>query len=404
MFWIIATLLALVAGGMLMLPLARKNETDTTGPSDVDIYKTQLAEIERDLNRGILSADEAEQAKTEVARRLLAADKIAANNKGETPRKIAIGAAVISLLAVVAGDLGLYAVLGAPNANDLPREQRIADARAKYDNRPSQAEAEAAQPAPDDIDLPDNLRETVERVRQNAIDNPDDMAALRDLARMEIIMGNTAQAAQAQAQIVSLLGGNDAPIDEKEALAELMVSAAGGMVTPESERVLRVILDENPNSLTGLYWVGALFMQNGRPDQAFVYWDRLLRNAPADAEWVADVQQTTMDLAWYAGREDYTPPVNTLRGPTAQDIENASGMDAESQANMIQGMVDGLMSRLATEGGTPEEWAQLIRALGVQGDSERAAAIWGEAQQNFAGNDAALDVIRPAAVSAGVAE
>lgn len=404
-FWILATLLALIAAGLLVLPLARKNQSEQSGPSDVDIYKTQLAEIESDAQKGILSTEEAEQARTEIARRLLAADKSATSGRGNASRGVAIGAAALSLGVVMVGGTGLYLTLGAPGAMDLPRAERIADATERYNSRPSQSQAEAAQPAPEQIDLPDDLRATVERVRQTAADNPTDLAAQRDVTRMEIIMGNSAAAARSQAAVIDILGADAAPIAEKEALLELMAAAAGGTITPESERVLRQILDEDPDSLTGLYWVGVLFMQNGRPDRAFTYWDRLLRNAPADAPWVEEVQRTTADLAWYAGREDYTPPAPVgLRGPTAEDMENAADMDADAQAQMIQGMVNGLMDRLATDGGTPDEWAQLIRALGVLGETDRAAAIWGEAQQNFAATPEALDLIRSAATDAGVAQ
>jgi cytochrome c-type biogenesis protein CcmH len=82
----------------------------------------------------------------------------------------------------------------------------------------------------------------------------------------------------------------------------------------------------------------------------------------------------------------------------------AQDMSEEDRAAMIGGMVSSLSERLANEGGPPEEWAQLIRALGVLGETERAAAIWGEAQEVFAASDAAISTIRSAARAAGVAE
>jgi cytochrome c-type biogenesis protein CcmH len=79
-------------------------------------------------------------------------------------------------------------------------------------------------------------------------------------------------------------------------------------------------------------------------------------------------------------------------------------MPPEERMQMIRGMVDGLGERLASEGGTAEEWARLITALGVLGDTDRARLIWQEAQNNFVGRTADLEIIRAAAVSAGVAE
>jgi len=70
---------------------------------------------------------------------------------------------------------------------------------------------------------------------------------------------------------------------------------------------------------------------------------------------------------------------------------------------MIRGMVNGLSERLATEGGTPQEWARLIRALGVLGETARASAIWNESKEAFASDPAALSVLREAAQAAEVA-
>ena len=67
-------------------------------------------------------------------------------------------------------------------------------------------------------------------------------------------------------------------------------------------------------------------------------------------------------------------------------------------------MVAQLSERLANEGGSAQEWAQLIGALGVLGDTERAGAIWGEAQTVFAADADGLAMIRASAKRAGVAE
>jgi cytochrome c-type biogenesis protein CcmH len=241
-------------------------------------------------------------------------------------------------------------------------------------------------------------------VRQTAEANPENLIAQRDLVRLETALGNVNLAAHAQVKVVALLG-DDAEQEDLEVLLELLVAAAGGDVTPEAERVLKAILDKNPESISGLYWAGVMFNTYGRPDRAFPYWRKLLEVAPEDADWFDQVAQATIELSWFAGVDDYTPPQRAgLRGPSAADIAAAGDMSAGDQQAMISGMVANLMDRLATEGGTPQEWAQLIRALGVMGDTDRAAAIWGEAEQTFASDANAMSIIREAAVGAGVAE
>jgi cytochrome c-type biogenesis protein CcmH len=85
-------------------------------------------------------------------------------------------------------------------------------------------------------------------------------------------------------------------------------------------------------------------------------------------------------------------------------MQAAGEMDSDDRQEMIRGMVQRLSDRLASEGGTPQEWARLIGALGVLGDTEQARTIYAEAQNVFAGNDAAVAVVTKAATQAGIAE
>lgn len=70
---------------------------------------------------------------------------------------------------------------------------------------------------------------------------------------------------------------------------------------------------------------------------------------------------------------------------------------------MIEGMVAQLGARLANEGGPVEDWARLIRALGVLGRTGEASAIWREARDAFADDPAAQEALRAAARDAEVA-
>ena len=95
-------------------------------------------------------------------------------------------------------------------------------------------------------------------------------------------------------------------------------------------------------------------------------------------------------------------PPAALPGPSAADVQAAGQMSAADRQQMIRGMVQKLADKLANEGGAAPEWARLIGAYGVLGETGRAAAIWTEAQGRFAGHDADLATIRAAAEKAGV--
>ena len=112
-----------------------------------------------------------------------------------------------------------------------------------------------------------------------------------------------------------------------------------------------------------------------------------------------------MEVAWRAGKNKYELPPKTkiaLTGPTQADIKAADEMASDERQEMISNMVEGLENRLASEGGTPEEWVRLIKALSVLGDSGRAKKIWAEALVIYNNSPADLKVINDIAKEIGI--
>jgi len=143
-----------------------------------------------------------------------------------------------------------------------------------------------------------------------------------------------------------------------------------------------------------------IWLQQQMADIAFRLWRPLIESGE-DTYHIALARLQIENAAQRAGLE-YTLPETV--GPTVEDMANAEDMSEEDRASMIQGMVAQLSDRLATEGGSAAEWARLISAYGVLGETENAAAIWTEAQGVFVENESAMDILRAAAQSAGVAE
>ena len=405
--WIIAIGLAAFVGVLLIVPSLRRAPDDIdpeteAAKADIQVYRDQIKELDRDQARGIISAEDAAQAKLEVSRRLLEADA-----KTKTAQAaIGVGSATKYVLAVlvvamVGGAVWLYSVIGSPSYQDMPLQVRYEMAQEVRENRISQAEAEAQieftpQGAPEHLAL-------LEQLRAALVERPDDLYGYQLLADNEAQIGNLAGAHRAQAQIIRLKG-DEATLQDFVTLADYMIVATNGYVSPEAEQVLLRIQAIDPQNEVFRFYAGMMFAQTGRPDVAFNYWSALLNESEADDPWVPIIMDQIDILAQIAGVR-YTPPsFATAPGPDADAIAAAQDMTPEERMEMIQGMVDGLSQRLATEGGTADEWARLIGALGVLGDTDRAAAIWGEAQQLFAEVPGDLAMIRAAAVQAGVAE
>ncbi|MDW4547902.1 c-type cytochrome biogenesis protein CcmI [Defluviimonas sp. D31] len=398
LFWIVSLALAAAAGAALLRSLAQGGR-QVAANADIGVYRDQLAEVDRDLARGVIEPAEAERTRLEVSRRLLDADRTggpAGTARGSVTMPVA------GIVVALAGAFALYLTIGAPGYPDLPIGQRIERAAVLHDERPSQAEAVASAklPAPPAPDVA--YAGLMERLRTAVAENPDDITGQRLLARNEAALGNHMAAAEAQARVIAL-AGDAATANDHATLADSYVLAAGGYVSPEAEAALTEALRLDPGNPTARFYTGLMWAQTGRPDRAFQVWKALLEEGPEDAPWIAPIRAQIEMLAAAAGVR-YTPPAPAASGPDAGDIAAAAEMSQEERLGMIRGMVDGLAERLSGEGGPAEDWARLITSLGVLGETERAKAVWTEAQAVFAGHEADLETVRAAARQAGAAK
>lgn len=399
MFWLIAIAMVLIVGVPMGAVLLRREQTSVkAAEQDISIYKDQMAEVDRDLARGVINEDEAKNARTEVARRLLAADRRATAEQSASaapPKANLIGAGIVGL--ALLGSIWLYTQIGVPSMRDLPLANRLAAQQAIRDARPDQQTAEAAAPTldveadPDHESLVAQLREAVSR-------NPDDPTGLRLLVDNEARLGNMIAARTAQEQLIAVLGENAKPSDYTDT-GEIMILAAGGYVSPQAEAALVQALNRDPRDPRARYYSGLSLAQTGRPDVAYRMWSALLEEGPEDAPWIPLIQSQIVQVARAAGIPLTT---QTLPGPSTEDIKNANEMSPEDRENMIRGMVAGLSDRLATEGGTPTEWARLIRAYGVLGERGSANTVWQEARETFKDNPEAMTLLSEAARAAEI--
>ncbi|SMX34425.1 c-type cytochrome biogenesis protein CcmI [Actibacterium lipolyticum] len=409
-FWLVAFLLAVVIAVVLVITMLRGRAGDAPPAAyDLKVYQDQLKEVDKDLARGVIGPEDAERTRLEVSRRILEADRALQQdaNGAKAPRAATIVGGLAGSAVLIVGALALYATIGAPGYRDLPLQARKDAAEEARKNRPRQAAAEEQAPAMPSLTTPDPRHvDMVEKLRAVVAQRDDDPQGLMLLARNEAALGNFRAGYIAQSKMIALKG-DEATGEDFATLADMMVLAAGGYISPEAEAALEQALRRDERNGTARYYLGLLYTQTGRPDIAFRIWRSLLAESGADEPWVAPIRASIEELAFRAGVEYALPPlasVPALRGPSAEDVEAAADMTPEQRMDMIRGMVDGLSQRLASEGGNATEWAQLIRALGTLGETDRAADIWDEAKKVFFDRPNDLEAIRAAAQSAGVTE
>lgn len=403
LFWTLTVALALAVALYLARAYLRGRGTDAPAAAyDLRVFRDQLAELDRDLARGVLAPEDAERAKAEISRRILEADRqmaaAPARASGPGPYVVAVFGAL-----VLAGSFFLYQSLGAPGYADLPLARRVAMSEEIYAARLPQDDAEERAalnrvPAPP---ADPRMAELMDKLRGAVAARPNDLQGLELLARNEAAIGNYRAGWEAQRRLIALKG-DAATGEDHAALAELMILAAGGSVSPEAEAVLARALELDPANGSARYFLGLMLAQAGRPDRTFNVWRNLLEEGPEDAPWMAPIRASIGELAWLAGEEGYQPPSAESFGPSEEDMQAAAEMTPEDREAMIRGMVEGLNARLAGEGGTSDDWARLIGALGVLGETERAAAVWAEAENIFAASPDDLEKVAAAARAAGV--
>ncbi len=409
-FWLAGALIALIIIVAFAVAILRGRDSGLNAAQlDMQIYRDQLAEIDRDLARGTLSPDEAERARTEVSRRLLAADKEAraAHAATRAPRAANITVIAASALLLTAGSYYIYTQLGAnrpgtENYPDMGLAKRIAMADQLRAERPSQQQAEAdlpAWPGPGP-DVPADYLDLIDKLRAAVAQHPDDLQGNQLLALHEGRLGNYVAARKAMENVLRIKG-DSATADDYSQYADLLVMAANGYVSPEAEAALQQALKRNPRDPVARYYSGLMYAQIGRPDRAFRLWRGLLEEGPADAPWLTPIRAEIGQLAAAAG-VNYSPPEAATRGPDAAAVAAAADMSPEQRQAMIEGMVAQLSDRLASEGGSSREWAQLIGALTVLGRTEQAQATLDKARQTFADKPEDLARINAAGANAGL--
>jgi cytochrome c-type biogenesis protein CcmH len=388
-FWVAATGLAVAVAVVLGTALRRKDDGAAAPDADLVVYKDQLAEIARDLTRGTLAEGEAARLRTEIGKRILDADR--ARAAGAEQGQSGSGTLALVLIATLAlpGALAGYWWLGAPGYPDMALGPRLADLDAGIAARPSQEDALAKADRSRDPGLDAALATELVAISdpaalrlsfQTRFEAGEMQAALRTIQRLQAVLGDTAEA-------------NDHAL-----LALTLVAEAGGYVSPEAEVELREALSRDMGNEMARYLVGEMFLQGGRYDQAFRFW-RPIADGGSSAPWVAYVREQIEAVAGLAGIPYALPDAV---GPSGEDIAAAAEMTAEDRQAMIEGMVAQLSDRLASEGGSVEDWERLIRSLAVLERLPEAQTIYNEAKETFVGMGAELSFLRLAAVETGL--
>ncbi|CAG2147096.1 c-type cytochrome biogenesis protein CcmI [Cupriavidus numazuensis] len=285
-FWFLAAALMAVTMAGLLWPLLRQPSgaavSDRPAPALREIYRDQLRELDTDLRAGTLSPARHEQARDELARRLLddaGEPTIAARSQRSSTL---LAAALLALLPSAA--ILLYLHLGNPVA--------LWDASDMHALGDGQHDLSVAQ-----------VEGMVNQLATRLHDKPDDPEGWSMLARSYTALQRYDDAAAAYAKAVALAPDVAALRSD---YADVLASLSGGSLEgPAMEQIQRALaLDADDPK--GLALAGSAAAERGETAQAIRYWERLYRLLPPDSQTAARV---AANLA--AARGDTKAPVAT---------------------------------------------------------------------------------------------
>jgi cytochrome c-type biogenesis protein CcmH len=343
MIWVFIALMTGAAVLAVLWPLTRRAR-DARQAGDVAVYKDQLEEIERDQSFGLIAAPEAEAARIEVSRRLLAADGAARGRKiaAESPRGRRRAVAAVALVLVPAGAIATYLVLGSP---DLPGQPLAART------------AQAQQPGGDQ-----SVAAMFARVEQHLAANPDDGRGWEVVAPIYMRLGRYDDAVKARQNVLRVLGPTAGRWSD---LGEALVALANGVVAPEAKEAFDNALKIDPKDVMARFYSGLAAEQNGHKEDAARIWKALAADAPPGAEWLTSVQRALARVDPAAAATANTQP-------------------SPGQNDMIRAMVERLAARLKQDGSNVDGWIQLVRSYTVLGDGDKARAAAADARAALA--------------------
>jgi cytochrome c-type biogenesis protein CcmH len=344
-FWLAAIFFTAVAVLSVLVPFLRKGQAPASpAANDLEVYRDQLAELDRDAGRGLIGTTESEEARAEIGRRILKAaeeaDRLRRDKPGFRASKAIAFAAVLSVPLV---SWGMYSLIGSPDIPSQPLAARLSNDPAK---------------APID--------ELVARAEAHLIASPEDGRGWDVLAPVYFRMGRYADSANAYRRAIMLLG---ATADREAGLGEATTGDAGGMITGEARTAFERALKLEPKHPKAVFFLASALAQQGNIEQAKSAWTAMRQGLPPDSPWLGAIDQALAEADRQTAAAGAAP---SQGGPSQADVDAASQMSTEDRNAMIASMVARLDERLKQNPRDAEGWQRLIRSYVVLGKTDEA--------------------------------
>ena len=329
-FVLIAAAMLAAACAWVLVPLLQRRPEDASidrESSNLAILRDQRAELEADLGNGVVSAEQYEQTRAELDRRVLEETRRHEPDAAQTPRKsgawTAAGIAALFPIAAVV----LYVLLGSPAAL-----------------APDAAKAAAAAEGGDHAMSPDQIESMIGQVKQKLAQDPSNVDGWVVLARTYYVTQRPAEAAAAFERAVAL-APNDADLIAD--WADTLGVAQGRSLDGKPEELIGRALKANPSQWKANALAGTIAFNRKQYAKAVEHWERARANvdpgspiAQSIAGSIEEARQLGGMPAVAAGPA--TPPPAMAVAPSPRDV--ATGKAGAATAAAAGGRVGGTVN------------------------------------------------------------
>jgi cytochrome c-type biogenesis protein CcmH len=259
---------------------------------EIAVYREQLAEVDQDIERGLLTKAQAETVRTEIHRRMLATEDAALAEKHEDRKPVShrsrkvLAGFVIVLLPVAA--VILYLLLGAPELPGRPFASRVNE--------------------------PDIVLATGVKKMQAQLDKAPSADGYKHLAGALYMLKRYAASTDAYQKAIDL-GDNEALTWSE--MGENIVLGNDGAVVPEALDDFYQALKRDSKDARALFYVGLSEAQRNNPRKAVSIWKELQQDSSPDAPWFAMVKEYIED---YARKGKFDPASIRASQPSEQAL------------------------------------------------------------------------------------
>ncbi len=378
MFWILVAILTAAVAIVVTYPLKRSQATVAPErDGEVAVYRDQLAELERERASGLIGETEAEYARAEIGRRLLAsaADAPSAKAALSDRRHGLIAAGVTALLPLMG--LCLYLYMGSPNRPDMPLQARL--------------------------DNPGNdMNLMIARAERHLAQNPDDGAGWAVLAPIYYKTMRLGDAEMAYRNAIRLVG--EAP-ERLTGLGETLVAANQGIVVDDARTAFERAEALRPGNPRAQFYLSLALEQAGKAEEARKGFAAILSASPKGAPWIPLVEahlratggaaeaagapqggvaaqgegqegqgqgQAQAQQPSQAAQPPATADAQAPGNPSAADIAAAKDMAPADRQAMIAQMVESLDGKLKENPNNFEGWMRLVRSYAMLNEADKA--------------------------------